>query len=390
MTREQLQISGEACISRVGRFVIAELIVPHRVLSTSTRNGGQQDRIRYLVNHQSCEPSNHQERHDYMVGMGLEAYHDVVCAELGLDPDIVAMMGTAANMNNVAVVRKTHDGLAATAVVTAGVESNATCAGDPAAWHETGEGWKKLAAYAGTINTMLLVNHSLTDGALARAVITMAEAKSAALNRLAVRSRQSQDLATGTGTDQFCVAVPIDGAKPLTSTSPHVILGQLIGSAVRDATLEALRWQNGLEASYTRSLFYALRSYGVSEELCWSQLAPLLPERDLELLKANKMAVFNDPLIAAAAYALAATLDRVRYGTLPANAARAALSAQAATLAVHLSAKPALWPSFHAALAAVESGPLELLIFEAIKLGWSAKWAGQKDENELPVTGREC
>ena len=83
MFREQLQVSDEVLISRTGRFVIAELVIPHRVLSTSTKNGGQQDQIRYLVNHQSCEPSNHQERHDYMVGMGLAAYHDVVCAELG-------------------------------------------------------------------------------------------------------------------------------------------------------------------------------------------------------------------------------------------------------------------------------------------------------------------
>ena len=31
-------------------------------------------------------------------------------------------------------------------------------------------------------------------------------------------------------------------------------LGEIIGVAVRRATLEALRWQNGLEASYTRGV----------------------------------------------------------------------------------------------------------------------------------------
>jgi adenosylcobinamide amidohydrolase len=374
MFREQMHVSEEFVISRSGRFVVAELLTLHRVLSTSTRNGGQQDKIRYLVNHQSCEPSIHQERHDYMVGMGLEAYHDVVCAELALDPETVAIMGTAANMNNVSIVRKSHGELAATAVVTAGVESNATCAGDPAAWCETEIGWKKLPAFAGTINTMLLVNHSLTDGAQARAVITMAEAKSAALNRLAVRSRQSQDLATGTGTDQYCVATPLDQAKPLTSASPHVILGELIGSAVRDATIEALRWQNGLEVSYTRSLFYALRSYGISEETFWEQIAPMLSERNLELLRANKDAVFCDPLIASSAYALASVLDRTRYGTLPANAARAALSAQAATLAIHVSSQPRLWPGIHAKLVAMDPLQPVDLILKAIALGWSAKW----------------
>ena len=42
-------------------------------------------------------------------------------------------------------------------------------------------------------------------------------------------------------------------------------LGEIIGVAVRDATLEALRWQNGLEASYTRGLCHALGRYGVTE-----------------------------------------------------------------------------------------------------------------------------
>jgi adenosylcobinamide amidohydrolase len=378
MFQEQLQVSDEVRISRRGRFVIAELLMPHRVLSTSTKNGGQQDHIRYLVNHQSCEPSNHQERHDYMVGMGLAAYHDVVCAELGLDPSAVALMGTAANMNNVAIVRKNYQQLAATAVVTGGVESNATCAGDPAAWCETDQGWKKLPAYAGTINTMLLVNHSLTDGALARAVITMTEAKSAALNRLAVRSRQSQDPATGTGTDQYCVAVPLDDHKPLTSASTHVVLGELIGSAVREATGEALRWQNGLEPSRTRSLFYALRPYGIDEESVWNEIAPLLSDRNLELLKANKNAVFCDPLIASSAYALASVFDRFRYGTLPANATGAALCAQTATLAVQISGQPRLWPCFHAELAAAEPTHPVDLVAKAIGLGWSAKWQGEE------------
>jgi adenosylcobinamide amidohydrolase len=378
---EQLVASDQFLITRAGRFLIAELRLPHRVLSTSVRNGGQQDRIRYLVNHQSCEPAKHQERHDYMVGMGLAAYHDVVSNELGLDPASVALMGTAANMNNVAVVQRSAGDLSVTAAVTGGVESNATCSGDPAGWQESSKGWEKRPEYTGTINTILLIGHSVTDGALARAIITMAEAKSAALNRLAVRSRQSQDMATGTGTDQFCVAAPVTEEKPLTSTSTHVLLGELIGSAVRDATLEALRWQNGLEPSYTRSLFYALRCYGIGEETFWEQIGPLLPDRALELLKANSRAVFGDPLIAASAYALAATLDRGRYGTLPSNALRGTISAQAATLAVHLSVRPDLWPVFHAELAASEPPSPAHLILNAICLGWKAKWATHNDRS---------
>ena len=135
-----------------------------------------------------------------------------------------------------------------------------------------GEAMLRCRVVPGTINTMLLMNHALTEGALARAVITMTEAKSAALQRLAVRSLYSADFATGTGTDQYCVAARLHvgdgGGKEFTSTSPHSKLGELIGVAVRDATLEALRWQNGLEVSSTRLLFHALGRYGVREADC--------------------------------------------------------------------------------------------------------------------------
>ena len=40
---------------RLGRYVVVELLAPHRVLSTSAVGGGQRDDLRFLVNHQSCE-----------------------------------------------------------------------------------------------------------------------------------------------------------------------------------------------------------------------------------------------------------------------------------------------------------------------------------------------
>ena len=69
-------------------------------------------------------------------------------------------------------------------------------------------------------------------------------------------------------------------------------LGELIGGAVRDAILEALRWQNGLEPSYTRSIFAALGRFGLREEKFFDQIAPLLTESDLELLGRNSKSGF--------------------------------------------------------------------------------------------------
>src|ERR1700735_4375462 len=349
---EVLRVAPEFRLVRNGRFVVAELSVPHRVLSTSARNGGQREGLRFLVNHQSCEGADHRERH--AVIMGNAEYHDLACGEIGIDPALAAMMPTAANVNYAAMATASDLNVTVTAVVTAGVHGNAACAGDPATWRETETGWEKVAAAPGTINTMVLINHALTAGALARAVITMTEGESAALQRLAVRSLYSANFATGTGTDQYCVAARMEsegGGKEFTSTSPHSKLGELIGVAVRDATLEALRWQNGLEVSSTRLLFHALGRYGVREVDFFNELAPLLSERELDLLKKNFQSVVYEPKVAAAAYAIAAVLDRIRAGTLPAGAALDIFRQQLATLATSLAAKPDAWPQFYVRLA---------------------------------------
>ena len=371
---EELLTTPEFCVRRNGRFLIAELHEAHRALSTSVRNGGQTEHTRFLLNHQSCEGTDHRERHTLMTEIGLDEYHNQTCSELQLDPHLVASMGTAANMSYAAKTQSSDGPLSVTAIVTAGVQGNAACAGDPANWRETDKGWEKAVPLDGTINTILLINHSLTEGALARAVVTMTEAKSAALQQLAIRSLYSKNFATGTGTDQYCIAAPLKRGKPLTSTSPHVKLGELIGIAVRDATLEALRWQNGLEPSTTRLLFHALGRYGVVERTFLTDIAPLLSERELELLQKNFNSVVYDPRVAAAGFGIAAVLDRIRHGTLPPSAAHDVFRQYAATLATSLAAKPNRWPDFFSRLSDADPENPAQTILSAIALGWSNKW----------------
>jgi adenosylcobinamide hydrolase len=375
-------------VRRAGRFVVVDLDGPHRVISTSARTGGEATGVRRLVNHQSCEGAGHDARAHLMLDEGPERYHERVCAEIGAAPDATAVMGTAASMHYVAVVRERDGDVEAAAIVTAGVHSNATCAGDPARWRESADGVVPAVAVAGTINTMLVISRPLTAPALARAVVTMTEAKSAALARLAVPSRSSRDLATGTGTDQYCVAAPLvaDAVPPLTSASPHMKLGEIIGVAVRAATLEALRWQNGLEPSYTRGVCHALGRFGVTEPALMAAVAPHLDGVSLELLRRNQIAVLMDPLVTGAAYAIATVIDRVRYGTLPASIAADALVQQAATMAVSLAAAPGRWSAFRAQLHEAAGGSLAgagrdadalgplPLVAAALALGWREKW----------------
>src|SRR5579872_4043111 len=316
-TWETLASLRTAAVRRSGRFVVADLLEPHRTITTSVKNGGQSEAVRHLVNHQSCEGAGHDARFHVITDRGQDAYHDHVCEELNLLPTETAVMGTAANMNYVAISTEVDADVEVAAVVTAGVQTNAVCAGDPAAWRETAEGLSKVAAVGGTINTMLIVGRPMTPAALARAIVTMTEGKSAALQRLAAPSCYSSDLATGTGTDQYCVAAPLAGDRPLTSASPHMKVGELIGLTVRRATGEALRWQNGLEASLTRGLFHALGRYGLKEATIFEELAPLLEPADHELLRRNSKAAFFEPLVGAAGHALATVLDRTRHGTIP-------------------------------------------------------------------------
>ncbi len=361
-------------LRRSGRFLVADLKDPHQVLSTSVRHGGQVDHLRHLLNHQSCEGTAHHDRHRVVTESGLDAYHARVCTEVALPPDQTAVMGTAANMNYVAVVREVDEDVAVTAAVTAGVEGNATAAGEPSTWRETETGMHKVPAYAGTINTMLLINRPLTPAALARVVVTMTEGKSAALHRLAVPSKRHIDLATGTGTDQYCIAAPSSGASALTSASPHMKLGELVGLATRNATIEALRWQNGLEASYTRGVFHALGRFGVRETTLFEDIAPLLSEADLELLRKNAKAAFYEPLVGSAAHALATVCDRVRYGTIPQAVAADAMVQQAAALAANLAAQVHRWVEFRSILRPHANGDVKALVLRALALGWSEKW----------------
>ena len=190
-----------------------------------------------------------------------------------------------------------------------------------------------------------------------------------------MRSRYSHDLATGTTTDQFCVAACLHGPAPRRYTSTGTKLGEYIGTSVRDATLEALRWHNGLEPSYTRGLFHVLGAYGVKEDRLLEEIAPYLTESELELLKKNRNSVMYEPMVASAAYALASILDRHRYGVFPDSAAQEALRQQAASLAASLAARPDRWPEFHAALPEVNLENPKQLILAAIALGWSKKWS---------------
>lgn len=170
----------------------------------------------------------------------LRTIRERVAGRLGIPADAVAQTGTAADMDNLAVVTKAFTPYTVTALVTAGAETNALRTGvDEGAYVEGAEQPK------GTVNILILTDARLSDSALARAVITATEAKTAAFQDLRVPSSYTKGAqATGTGTDSIIVASGKSGPV-VTQTGGHSKIGELIGKAVYEAVLIALEKQNG-------------------------------------------------------------------------------------------------------------------------------------------------
>lgn len=176
-------------------------------------------------------------------GRGGKAYaehvHEETARQQQLDKSAVARMSTAADLDNLAVVTQSYGPLTVTVLATAGARSNAIRTGVDAGTYIEGN------TPAGTINIMLLTNIRLTDAAMARALITITEGKTAALQDLNVPSTYSKTVqATGTGTDSIIVVSGTHGPQA-SYTGGHSRIGELIGKASYAAVLEALGKQNG-------------------------------------------------------------------------------------------------------------------------------------------------
>ncbi|MDR0379105.1 MAG: adenosylcobinamide amidohydrolase [Candidatus Accumulibacter sp.] len=172
--------------------------------------------------------------------------HERLAYHLGTERKALATMGTAADMDNLAVATQEYGPFTVTALVTAGAETNALRAGVDEGVHVEGEDWQP---HGGTINILLLTNARLSEGAMAQTIIMATEAKTAALEDLRVPSSYTKGVqATGTGTDSVIVAAGNDGPR-VTYTGGHSRIGELIGKAVYAAVVEALEKQNGFSLS---------------------------------------------------------------------------------------------------------------------------------------------
>ena len=199
---------------------------PQKVISTLE---GPKNGITAVGNHYSPPPCWG------ILHQGVESVKDRFCKAAKLNPEKTSLLYTGANTKNTSVQLETFKDMKVYALVTAGVSSNAMrTSKDTGAYYEPG-----------TINVILMTNMKLSSQAMTRAIITVTEAKTAALQDLDIRSSYQPNLqATGTGTDNILV-VQGEG-KNIQYTGGHTKMGELIAKAVYKGVKEAIYLQNGL------------------------------------------------------------------------------------------------------------------------------------------------
>jgi adenosylcobinamide hydrolase len=159
---------------------------------------------------------------------------------LGLRRSEVTFLSTGVDMEKVAFCEKIYGDFHVCCIATGGARNNALRTGeDEGKWVEKDTGF---VPKPGTINIILLTNVSLTWGAMARAIITATEAKTAALQDLNYRSTPSPQLqATGTGTDNMIVVSGVNPEFVINQTGGHSKMGELIGVTAKNAVTAALK-----------------------------------------------------------------------------------------------------------------------------------------------------
>lgn len=225
------------------KTLIVEFTNPQKILSTLE---GPRDDVTVVGNHYWPPPAWGPGHH-----LGLEEMQRQTYAVLGQSRERAGFLFTGADMDHLAVREADYKDLKVTALVTAGVETNALrMSRDRGDYYEPG-----------TINIILLTNRSLSSRAMTRAIIDATEAKTAALWDLDIRSSYTPktNAATGTGTDNIMV-VQGTGA-PLENAGGHTKLGELIAAAVYAGVREAIGRQNGITPG--RRIFQRLQERGL-------------------------------------------------------------------------------------------------------------------------------
>jgi len=256
-------------VLRYNDAIVIQLNGSRRVASTSALNGGVKDDLRFVFN-KSCAHELHGKTCPGMKGPTIEEHYSVIARELELDPATCTGMGTAALVENTAVVTDSYNGVSVTAMVTAGIDVNGGRAGDLARYDEFAKKHINISPDNGTINIFVHINANMPAGTLNRALMTATEAKTVALLELMANSMYSKGLATGSGTDSLIVVANRESEIYLENAGKHCKLGEMIGTTVIKAVKEALDKQTGMNTTRQSAVSWQNKRYGITQEKTWT------------------------------------------------------------------------------------------------------------------------
>jgi len=206
--------------------------------------------VNVIGNHYTSPPR--EKVFDHMKTVTVEILTKEICNAVDEKYENSSFLMTGVYMDNLAVVHKQYKKMKVCVIATAGVRGNAQRQSV-----DTG-----IYYPFGTINIIVLSNAEMSHGAMARAIISATEAKTAALQDLDIRSSYTpMRQATGTGTDEVMV-VQGTGQK-IQLGGGHTKIGELISKAVYEAVKKTLLKQNKIKVPRT-----------VYERLCERKLWP--------------------------------------------------------------------------------------------------------------------
>lgn len=253
---------GDAVYRYEGALVLPFEGRRRKVMSTAGHNGGYQENLSAVFNYQShynyCG-------HEEDAPMPFEQYiRGYVGDTLQLDYETVTGMATIVSMDNVSIRTRRYRDVEVTALTTASLEVNGGRVCDPADYFE--EKGKPNATKVGTINILLCVNVDMTPGSMARAIVTLTEAKTAAIQELMGESVYTHGLATGSGSDSVIIVADAESDHLLTYAGKHGKLGEMIGYTVKETVKEALGKHMNLTPQSRHSFLSRLHRFGVKGE----------------------------------------------------------------------------------------------------------------------------
>ncbi len=271
MNMDQIILPTGDRLTREDKAIVVRFSGARRLISTSVLNGGCRSDLSCLFNY--CEVYGKADEQCTMRADTYEAHLRLLAKELGLNPLYATGLSTAAKMKYAQVKSESHKDFSVTVIATGGIDVNGSRAGDPALWHE--HNGKPVPYEPGTINLLVFIGAKLKEAALTRAMVTVTEAKTAALQELLAPSCYSHGLATGSGTDGTIIVSNSEAPVTLTDAGQHSKLGEYIGRVVKNTVKAGLTAENGFFSYACNSVIRRVSRFGITEDDLWGKCSSL-------------------------------------------------------------------------------------------------------------------